>query len=393
MRDRWAARQGRRALVRPLVLLIVSTLGFVCRPAAAEWLLAASQIRPVPGETFTVAVVRDEPPSTGPMPDSLAAELETREGKVAVVLLARPADGSAYRRDYAFQWPAGLVGTAVLRLVDRSASPLMLAAEALPADVGEAMRRSKAVAAAPPPAPTREPALGFNEPMYFVFGANGGASARFQLSFRYRLFDAGGSVVDLLPFTSGLNFAYTQTSLWDLAGESKPFRDTSYRPSLFYEWKFPVGPDPYNTLALQGGYEHESNGRDGPSSRSIDMAFARAAWRLRLPDGHTELGIAPKAWIYLDRKENPDIPRYRGYGELGLRFGRDDGWLATLKLRRAEGGRGSTQLDLSYPLGRPILSDVGAFLHFQYFDGYGETLLDYDKSRHPQLRIGFSIVR
>ena len=103
-------------------------------------------------------------------------------------------------------------------------------------------------------------------------------------------------------------------------------------------------------------------------------------------------GITPKIWGYLDRDENPDIHEYRGYGELGVRFGRDDGFLAQLRLRHSTKG-GSTQLDLSYPLSRAILSDTASYLHFQVFHGYGETLLDYNRSRGTQFRIGFSIQR
>jgi outer membrane phospholipase A len=62
-------------------------------------------------------------------------------------------------------------------------------------------------------------------------------------------------------------------------------------------------------------------------------------------------------------------------------------------LRRGTAGVGSTQLDLSYPLRKSIFSGVGAFVHLQYYNGYGQTLLEYKESRHPQFRIGVSLVR
>ena len=80
-----------------------------------------------------------------------------------------------------------------------------------------------------------EPALSANEPMYFVVGGGGGATARFQLSFKYRLFDPDSHPVQWIPFLSRLHFGYTQTSIWDLGANSSPFRDTSYRPSLFWQ--------------------------------------------------------------------------------------------------------------------------------------------------------------
>ena len=55
--------------------------------------------------------------------------------------------------------------------------------------------------------------------------------------------------------------------------------------------------------------------------------------------------------------------------------------------------KGSAQLDLSYRLKRMLFSDAGGFLHFQYFNGYGESLLDYNQRRRPQFRVGVSIVR
>jgi len=207
------------------------------------------------------------------------------------------------------------------------------------------------------------------------------------------MFDPKSAVVESLPVVGGLYFGYTQTSLWDLSTSSAPFRDTSYRPSLFYQWETAPLPDSENRWLMQLGVEHESNGRDGDNSRSINTAFMRMDWRHQLNDEGLYFGAIPKLWTYLEKDDNPDMQYYRGYGELGLRFGYEKSWLGQLSLRRGVGGKGSTQFDLSVPLSSRILSDTGSFLHFQYFEGQGETLLDYDRARQPQLRVGISLVR
>ncbi len=76
-----------------------------------------------------------------------------------------------------------------------------------------------------------------------------------------------------------------------------------------------------------------------------------------------------------------------------MRLGRDDGLMLSTLLRRGTQDKNSTQFDLSYPLRQSVFSGVGAFLHLQYFNGYGETLLDYKAPRSSQLRLGFSLVR
>jgi outer membrane phospholipase A len=62
-------------------------------------------------------------------------------------------------------------------------------------------------------------------------------------------------------------------------------------------------------------------------------------------------------------------------------------------VRRGKSGNGSVQVDASYPLRKPFFADTGGYVHFQYFNGYGETILDYNLRRSPQFRVGFSIVR
>ncbi|MDR2924682.1 MAG: phospholipase A [Azoarcus sp.] len=369
---------------------------------ALDWLLAAPTTQVVPGQVFEVIVIGE--PANKDWPKRLSALIE-QPGSASrlIVELSAAGEPATARQRYVGQWPAEIEGTATLALADAAGARLLLeaaptiSADAKPSDspqeaAAESSPSDSALAAAPETATVSPQALSFHEPMYFVFGGNSPKAARYQISFRYRIFDDYGIVSENLPVARGLYFGYTQTSLWDLGSESKPFRDTSYRPSLFYQWKI-SNPPLGDSLALSGGYEHESNGRDGEKSRSIDTLFARAEWRYRLSDNRTYIGIEPKFWFYLDKDENPDIQRYRGYAQLGLRVGRDDGLMLATLLRRGTSGANSVQADLSYPIRQSMFSGVGTFVQLQYFRGYGETLLEYNESRRSQFRLGIAFVR
>lgn len=391
--------RGARRLAAGLLCAVASL------PAqAASWLLAAADPMVAPGEVFQVVVIA--PADSEALPPRLAARIAPAGAgqPLAIELVAaeaRPADPR--QRRYLGRWPRELLGTALLSLEDAPSARLLLdasaAASAGPAGgaptaapdggVDPMAPVAPAVAGVTPAAPN---ALGFHEPMYFVYGGSHPHSARFQFSFRYRIFDDIGVVAERFPLARGLYFGYTQTSVWDLGGDSKPFRDTSFRPSFFYQFRL-SDPGSGGWATLAAGYEHESNGKDGPDTRSIDTLFLQAELRHYLDARGTYVGLIPKAWTYLDKEDNPDITRYRGYAQLGLRVGRDDALIATALLRRGTDGNSGTQIDLSYPLRRSIFSGVGAFIHFQYFRGYGETLRDYDLAVDPQYRIGLSFVR
>lgn len=369
--------------------VLVLTL-MVTTPLRAEWLLSSRETSVQLGQplVLTVTAAGSQPP----LPDSLPVVIETDTLRRQATLTAA-GDGVAGSRRYRLLWPEDLKGLAVVGLDGMVSSRLLLLARPAPASpaLAEATADPDPVPAAP--VVPRVPALASHEPMYFLLGASGGTSARFQLSFRYRLFDPQGLVGGALPVLQGLHFGYTQTSLWDLHSDSKPFRDTSYRPSLFYRAVWEGLPDSRHRWQLDGGFEHESNGRNLEASRSINIAFAKLDWRHKLGEGDYQFGVAPKVWAYIDRQDNADIQRYRGFFDLGLRVGREAGWQLAATLRRGKAGVGSSQLDLTWPLGRSILSDVGAYLHLQYFDGYGQTLLDYNRPTGPLLRVGFSIIR
>ncbi len=265
-----------------------------------------------------------------------------------------------------------------------------------------ALAASAALAADPPqaqpdalqkmterPADGSEPALSANEPVYFVVGTRGGTTARFQISFKYRPFDPIEGTGHDLPWLSQLFFGYTQNSIWDLSSESKPFRDTNYRPSLFWWWQ--RGGEELVLRGARLGLEHESNGGEGENSRSINTAFVRPEWRWPLADG-ASFEFAPKVYAYLDKDENPDIAEYRGYVDWHARFDSGQRWVANAMARLGTSGKGSVQLDLMRSTSEVRFGPARGYLHLQFFAGYGESLVDYNLKRKSQLRFGFAIV-
>ncbi|HVL08130.1 MAG TPA: phospholipase A [Burkholderiaceae bacterium] len=233
--------------------------------------------------------------------------------------------------------------------------------------------------------------LSFFDPMYLAFGQRGGTNAKFQLSFKYRIFQAA------TPTSKGpidnLYFGYTQFSLWDLSSESKPFYDTNYRPSVFYYLPDTgVKAGILSRLAFAGGLEHESNGRSGTESRSINTVFIKPTFYLGdLNSWHAT--VTPKLYYYLSKSDNRDIADYRGYADLRLAWGKPDSWELAATLRKGtKGSHYSADTQVSYPLAQ-LLPGTAGYLVLSYFTGYGESLLDYNRKRASQVRIGYSISR
>jgi phospholipase A1/A2 len=241
-------------------------------------------------------------------------------------------------------------------------------------------------------APEEQLVVSSHEPAYFIVGRRESTSARFQFSFKYKLFDLDSVPAQWLPPLNGMHLAYTQTSLWDLSSDSKPFHDNSYRPSLLYEWQGEDDAAEQPAWRLQTGLEHESNGREEERSRSINIAFFHPTRRFDIGGGRF-VEVGARLYAYLDREENADITNYRGVGDYQLSYGKTDGALSRTTSRLGKSGRGSIQVDFSYPFRRQYFANTGGYFYAQYFNGYGETLLDYRQHNPAQLRIGFAIVR
>ena len=316
--------------------------------------------------------------------------------------------GGHVRREYVIQVPEGLEGQAVL-------SVPAIAANAVALEVRRAEAVAKASEAAPvepagsPAAPSKAPTDGGEEadvvkffkehfsgyePFYFIVGPDDPVG-RFQLSFKYRLFSDTGPLAKRFPVFKGLHIAYTQTSLWDLGSNSKPFVDTSYKPELFYAVERVDGGRwaDWLRLDLQAGFQHESNGKSGADSRSLNVAYVEPKVVVGKEDG-VQLSLAPRAWTYVGSlDENPDIKDFRGYVGLRSTLGWPNGLLLSATGRLGDDAdRGSLQLDLSYPIFRLLYGNLGLYLYAQYFLGYGESLLRYNE-RTSIFRIGVALFR
>jgi len=234
-------------------------------------------------------------------------------------------------------------------------------------------------------------ALSEYEPMYFSVGTRGGTTARFQISAKFRLFNPPTGREP--SFSENLYFGYTQRSLWDLEGDSMPFIDTTFNPSFFWlndnMWQ---SADQHWRLGLNTGVEHMSNGKDGDDSRSLNDVYIQPGINYRFDNGST-LTFAPRIKAYFKvEEENADYSNYAGHVDWNLRWAQDDGAIVSALYRQGSSKHRTAQLDFAWPLKRTWLN-MNGYLHLQYFNGYGETLLGYNQRNESQFRIGLSLVQ
>ena len=166
-------------------------------------------------------------------------------------------------------------------------------------------------------------------------------------------------------------FAYTVRSWWQLFNDdlSAPFRETNYQPEFFLrsfsDWEF-LGID---VLGWDLGFNHESNGRAEPLTRSWNRIIGRVG--LQLSD---DLNLAVRAWYRLPEDdvddENPFEYKYYGYGDVRAIWTPNRNTFTAML--RPGTDETSYEVTWSYPI-----SDVFR-VYAQYYKGFGESLLDYD---------------
>ena len=351
------------------------------------------------------------------LPEVLVVRLTPDLGAAASVELRRATSvpdqialrsGEFMRIDYTGAVPPNLRGRVRIDAVDMDA-PAMLVQLSTPrageqAGMPSGPEESIAQLDTSPPAPVTtlsvrsdddpnwqpDGRLSFFEPMFFAVGDGSDANAKMQLSFKLRLYEPTDKTSR--DFVDNMYFGYTQPAFWDLTSYSAPFIDTNYIPSFFYfvpatDWR--VGG---NAVGFAAGIEHESNGKDEPESRSLDVLFVRPYFAFGdTRDFHWS--ASPNVYAYIEKDENSDIAKYRGYGDFHVSYGKYDDWQAAWILRKGTSTeKFSAELQATYPLNR-WYPGVAGYLMLQAFTGYGEYLLDYNEREPWSVRIGYAISR
>jgi phospholipase A1 len=207
---------------------------------------------------------------------------------------------------------------------------------------------------------------------------------------------------DLLGLDEYISLAYTQKVWWQTYSDSAPFRETNYSPEIFMTIPSRYEVDMLSNLKMiQFGYRYQSNGQDGYRSRSWNRLFLSSFWQFenlflkaqvwyRIPEDKKGedfyTGLNPNA----SGDDNPDIEEYLGYGDITFKYlyGKNQFGLMLRNNLKEEGNRGAVQLDWSAPL---HLSK-NSYWYAKVFNGYGESLIDYDRSV-TKISFGFSFYR
>ncbi|MCR4941935.1 MAG: phospholipase A [Campylobacter sp.] len=179
-------------------------------------------------------------------------------------------------------------------------------------------------------------------------------------------------------FGEAVSVAYSQTSWWQTLKESSPFRESNYRPEIFITAPINFGYEPLRYLKF--GLIHESNGRDGENSRSWNRFYFVANFQ------EGKLSIMPRIWTRVgDLSDNKNIRSYIGNADIKLKYrygkhGFEGMFRSNLHLDKTQ--RGAVQFGYLYEM------FSGVNLYLSYFNGYGESLIDYN--RHTS-KVGLGI--
>lgn len=211
----------------------------------------------------------------------------------------------------------------------------------------------------------------------------------FQLSIKKQL------MYNIFGLNEFIGFGYTQKVWWQLYDESAPFRETNYQPEVFMT--IPTSKNIDDAIGLKGvrlGFVHESNGEEGYKSRSWNRLYATGMWQWdnlflatrvwhrlkedRRPDWYYEQTENDPAVIqqYSSGDDNPDIEDYLGYGDIEVIYLYGKSQFGLLLRNNLDFDNNKGAIELTYS--RPFFNSPNTFWYAKVFNGYGESLIDYN---------------
>ncbi|WP_323845181.1 phospholipase A [Microbulbifer magnicolonia] len=186
---------------------------------------------------------------------------------------------------------------------------------------------------------------------------------------------------------SFMSVAYTNRSFWQAynSDDSSPFRETNHEPELIMTWLNDWSLFGWQNVANQLAVNHQSNGRSEPLSRSWNRIYANLIFERDC------YSISFKPWYRIpesrEEDDNPDIENYLGHFELRGRY-RNGGHSLSLMVRNnlRSDNHGAVELSWGFPIGNRVRG------YMKYFNGYGESLIDYDEAVQT-LGFGFELAQ
>ena len=226
--------------------------------------------------------------------------------------------------------------------------------------------------------------FGLYKDNYFIFGPPIGykpdktnTNIKFQISIAQKL------TKSTLPWGTYLYLYYTQKVFWNVLENSMPMTDLNFNPGIGLAKPIFIKDRFIGKVSLT--LEHESNGRDSIWSRSWNKVTLGGSVMI-----DPNLTIYGKFWIpIIDGEHNRDILKYCGIYQVGWSYrSPNQKFSCSLSLVKRLGNvfNFNTTFEVAYRWSRKS----NQYLFAQYYNGYGEGLLDYKKF-HSQLRIGIVI--
>jgi phospholipase A1 len=218
--------------------------------------------------------------------------------------------------------------------------------------------------------------LAGNDPIY----ENDDIEMQFQFSFKVPL------ATNLFGDRMDIYGAYTNRSFWQAynGDHSEPFRETNHEPELWAQFRNDWRVLGFTNVINSVGWVHQSNGRAEPLSRSWNRLYANFIFE------RNDLVFSFKPWVWVskdkDTSDNPDITDYLGHGEIRGAWQHNRHVVSGMIRNQLESGfeEGAVELSWSFPVfDYPYLKG-----YLQYFYGYGESLIDYNRKVN---RIGLGI--